>query len=135
MNKYKKIIVIAVILIILSIILLIRQEPLTEINSQDVLFIGITEWKGDSITLDDEDAIAILLNSFKEVRIRRNSLYFGPPRQWKYRININVAGDSSGSRLYDAIHLCNDGKVYKDNFFYRVSDGEIDYDVIKALFQ
>lgn len=117
------------ILLILGIAWYIAPVGVLNIHTQDVSMIRIFDGTtGQGVDVVDEADLEHIINNLNALRMKRGGLSLG---RMGYRFRVTVV-TRNNRQIEFIINSAND--IRKDPFFYRIEDGEIDFDFIQALF-
>lgn len=117
------------ILLILGIAWYIAPVGVLNIHTQDVSMIRIFDGTtGQGVNVVDEAALEHIINDLNALQMKRGGLSLG---RMGYRFRVTVV-TTNNRRIEFIINSAND--IRKDPFFYKIEDGEIDFDFIQALF-
>lgn len=117
------------ILLILGIAWYIAPVGVLNIHTQDVSMIRIFDGTtGQGVDVVDEADLEHIINDLNALRMKRGGLSLG---RMGYRFRVTVV-TRNNRQIEFIINSAND--IRKDPFFYKIEDGEIDFDFIQALF-
>ena len=83
---------------------------------------------GGSVTIDDKDTISTLINNFNDLSVKKEENKFISPAGNGYKITFK---DVDGNIIED-IHVFGENLIYYSNYFYTVTKGTIDLDLIRT---
>lgn len=91
--------------------------------------IALAEWQGQLVTIKDRNTINELINYLQSIKLKQGIFRISNPDCWNFRIGIYGAfnNNSSSSIMKESFYLTYDGKVYKNNFKYTLSDFDYNY--------
>lgn len=134
--KKKLIISILVVAVIITIILIWLKKPIDimDISPNEVMEISIFDGNtGNSVKIFDKEDISYIIENLNKIKLKRGKLSF---RYTGYSFKITIYGNDG-----EEIDGCNNfiinskDTIRKDPFFYKVVEGSIDYQYIKALIE
>lgn len=116
-------------LLILGIVWYIAPVGVLNMHAQDVSMIRIFDGTtGQGVDVVDEADLEHIINNLNALRMKRGGLSWG---YMGYQFRITVI-TRNNRQIEFIINSAND--IRKDPFFYKIEDGEIDFDFIQTLF-
>lgn len=134
MKKRILIIVSAICVLVLGIIVWYNSPiDFVDLNPEDVLEIVIFDGNtGNALHIKEEEEIECLIENLNSVRLRRDKISVGYSG-YRFKTTIYLTDGEEANGWNNFIINSND-TVRKDPFFYRVIEGNIDYQYIQSLF-
>jgi len=83
---------------------------------------------GGSVIIEDKVTISTLVNNFNNLSVKKEENKFISPAGNGYKITFK---DVDGNIIED-IHIFGETLIYNSNYFYKVTKGTIDLDMIKT---
>jgi hypothetical protein len=102
------------------------NRSLVTVNSDEIISITITEWQGQSATIDEKNEIDAFINYIESLEVLDNSWHFGKPDKWSYRVAMYSSLNNT-SKMMEGFYISSDEKAYKNNFTYEFQDFDYTY--------
>ncbi len=133
MNKKVKI-VIAVLAVLAAGVLLWYNMPikLMDLKPEKVMEITVFNGNTGNVThITDKEEIENMINDLNDVKLRRDKLSTGYTG-FSFKITIYLT-DGNEADGWNNFIINSEDTIRKDPFFYRVTEGNIDYEYIESI--
>lgn len=133
MNKKVKI-VIAVLAVLAAGVLLWYNMPINLMDLEPEKVMEITVFNGNTgnVThITDKEEIENMINDLNDVKLRRDKLSTGYTG-FSFKITIYLT-DGNEADGWNNFIINSEDTIRKDPFFYRVTEGNIDYEYIESI--
>ncbi len=133
MNKKVKI-VIAVLAVLAAGVLLWYNMPIKLMDLEPEKVMEITVFNGNTgnVThITDKEEIENMINDLNDVKLRRDKLSTGYTG-FSFKITIYLT-DGNEADGWNNFIINSEDTIRKDPFFYRVTEGNIDYEYIESI--
>lgn len=133
MNKKVKI-VIAVLAVLAAGVLLWYNMPIKLLDLEPEKVMEITVFNGNTgnmTHITDKEEIENMINDLNDVKLRRDKLSTGYTG-FSFKITIYLT-DGNEADGWNNFIINSEDTIRKDPFFYRVTEGNIDYEYIESI--
>ncbi len=134
--KKKLLIILSIVIVTIVSGVIWYNNPLdlTELNSDDVLKISISDGNtGTSVLITEKRDIDYIINNLNTIKLKRKKISTGYSG-YSFKTTIYLTNDEEANGWNNFI-INSENTIRKDPFFYNVVEGSIDYQYIKNLIQ